>query len=82
MAAGDPKWDIRGALGIGGSAPSREGLIKVLQGMVDELDEQIRPLDERRRALMLVIQSERETIALEQLRRERTLERIQAPIAP
>jgi hypothetical protein len=81
MAAGDPKWDTRGALGIGGSAPSREGLITVLQGMVDDLDEQIRPLDERRRALMLVIQSERETIALEQLRRERTLERIQAPIA-
>lgn len=80
MAANDPKWDIRGAIGLGGGAPSREGLIEVLESIVKDYDAQIEPLEQKRNAIRQMIQAERETLALEQFRRDRTLERIQAPI--
>lgn len=81
MAANDPKWDIRGAIGLGGGAPSREGLIEVLESIARDYDAQIEPLEQKRNAIRQMIQAERETLALEQFRRDRTLERIQAPIA-
>lgn len=81
MSANDPKWDIRGAIGLGGSAPSREGLIEVLESIAKDYDAQIEPLEMKRNAIRQMIQTERETLALEQFRRDRTQERIQSPIS-
>jgi hypothetical protein len=74
----EPKPFAKGLLDGDLGATSRAGRIRVLEGLMADLDASIRPVQERLRALQSIVDQERDALFMDERRAQRARERAEA----
>jgi hypothetical protein len=74
----EPKSFSKGLLDGDSGVTSRVGRIRVLEGLIADLETSIRPVQERLRALQSIVDQERDALFMDERRAQRARERSEA----